>query len=244
MKKEAFTLAEVLITLAIIGVIASMTIPSLIGSTNNAEIVAKVKKYQSVFSQAVLKAEVDNNCIGDLSACGAFSAAGEVPTAPWNFLKPYLNITKDCGTATGCFNPGVSYKWLNYAISGTSYVSDNEPKFAHAILADGSFIFLYKSPNANCANNASISTITTGPMYNSMCGSFDVDVNGAKGPNQQGRDVFSYVITKSGVYPAGMDGTIFAGCNPASNDTTASDNGAAGIGYCTAKVLQDGAVNY
>ena len=48
----AFTLAEVLITLVIIGVIAAITVPSLINKTNNQETVSRLKKAYSTMSQA------------------------------------------------------------------------------------------------------------------------------------------------------------------------------------------------
>lgn len=44
MTKQAFTLAEVLITLGIIGVVASMTLPALIQTNKNAEVESKLKK--------------------------------------------------------------------------------------------------------------------------------------------------------------------------------------------------------
>ena len=43
--KKAFTLAEVLITLGIIGVVAAMTMPSLIQNYKERETVSKVKKF-------------------------------------------------------------------------------------------------------------------------------------------------------------------------------------------------------
>ena len=43
-KQNAFTLAEVLITLGIIGVVAAMTIPTLMQNINAKDVVAKVKK--------------------------------------------------------------------------------------------------------------------------------------------------------------------------------------------------------
>ncbi|MDD3237319.1 MAG: prepilin-type N-terminal cleavage/methylation domain-containing protein [Candidatus Gastranaerophilales bacterium] len=52
MKKKAFTLAEVLITLVIIGVIAAITIPSLLNKTNQQEYRVGAKKAYSVLSQA------------------------------------------------------------------------------------------------------------------------------------------------------------------------------------------------
>ena len=59
-KKAAFTLAEVLITLGIIGVVAAMTIPVLIGNYRKNATVAKLQKFYSVMNQAIKLAEVDN----------------------------------------------------------------------------------------------------------------------------------------------------------------------------------------
>ena len=47
---RGFTLAEVLITLVIIGVIASMTIPTLMNKTNKQEYVSRLKKAYSTLS--------------------------------------------------------------------------------------------------------------------------------------------------------------------------------------------------
>lgn len=52
-KKSGFTLAEVLVTLMIIGVIAAMTIPSLMQSTAQQEFRAAFKKAVSMINQAV-----------------------------------------------------------------------------------------------------------------------------------------------------------------------------------------------
>ena len=60
MTKQAFTLAEVLITLGIIGIVAAMTLPTLIQANKNAEVEAKLKKVYSVMNQAILRAEIDN----------------------------------------------------------------------------------------------------------------------------------------------------------------------------------------
>ena len=58
--KKSFTLAEVLITLGIIGVVAAMTLPSLIGNYKKRETVTILKKAYSEISQALKMAEVDN----------------------------------------------------------------------------------------------------------------------------------------------------------------------------------------
>ncbi len=63
-KRAAFTLAEVLITLGIIGVVAAMTMPALIGSYRRSVTETKLQKFYSVMNQAIKLAEVDN---GELS---------------------------------------------------------------------------------------------------------------------------------------------------------------------------------
>ena len=52
--RGGFTLAEVLITLGIIGVVAAMTMPTLLNSTNGAQYRTAYKKALSVLSQAVV----------------------------------------------------------------------------------------------------------------------------------------------------------------------------------------------
>ena len=54
MNKNGFTLAEVLITLGIIGVVASMTLPVLIQNNKNKEVESRLKKVYSVMNQAIL----------------------------------------------------------------------------------------------------------------------------------------------------------------------------------------------
>ena len=55
----AFTLAEVLITLGIIGIVAAMTLPALIQKNNNQVVEARLKKFYSVMNQAIIQAEAD-----------------------------------------------------------------------------------------------------------------------------------------------------------------------------------------
>ena len=52
MKKNGFTLAEVLITLAIIGVVATITLPSLIANTNEQQFITAFKKTVNTLTEA------------------------------------------------------------------------------------------------------------------------------------------------------------------------------------------------
>lgn len=60
LKKRAFTLAEVLITLGIIGVVAALTMPTLIANYQKKATVTKLKKFYSLMNQAIQRSEAEN----------------------------------------------------------------------------------------------------------------------------------------------------------------------------------------
>ncbi len=59
-RKYAFTLAEVLITLAIIGIVAVLTVPTLVNNYKKKEISVHLKRFYSVMQQAIQLSEIDN----------------------------------------------------------------------------------------------------------------------------------------------------------------------------------------
>ncbi len=86
--KQGFTLAEVLITLGIIGVVVAMTIPTLIQKHNNHVVETKLKKVYSVMNQALNMSELEN---GDKT-----DWVNELRTLEGmqKYLLPYLKTTK------------------------------------------------------------------------------------------------------------------------------------------------------
>ena len=78
-KRQGFTLAEVLITLGIIGVVAAMTIPTLISNTNGAKFRSQFKKTLSTLNQAGLmsQAQYDFDYAGTTQKCGEAGATKE-----------------------------------------------------------------------------------------------------------------------------------------------------------------------
>jgi len=234
---KGFTLAEVLITLLIIGVISSLVIPALISQTNNAEIATKVIKYQSVLQQAVMNYKTQNtySSLTDSPLSSDFDNVNG-----WNSFKTQLNLVKDCGTAIGfdCF-ANVTYKRLNGTDEGNY---NNYAIVGRGILQDGSSIG-YEA-KSYCSTNRSINN--SGPLYNSNCAFVYIDVNGFKPPNKVGRDVFGWYIMRNGmVYSMGSLDDTYSGCDPSSSDIAAGTDGAPGSGLgCTAKVLQEGKISY
>lgn len=93
MQKRAFTLAEVLVTLGIIGVIAAMTMPALTGKYRANVTMTKLQKFLSTMQQAQLRSIIDN---GEVDSWDWVPAGGEsnneIVLAWFNkYWAPYLN---------------------------------------------------------------------------------------------------------------------------------------------------------
>lgn len=113
-KKFGFTLAEVLITLGIIGVVAAMTIPTLINTTNQAEFKTGIKKAVSVLNQAVTM----NVAIDSVDFSGLLGGNTANSATVYNMINSRMNVVSTGNNATigGAFNNGA----LNY----TMYFND------------------------------------------------------------------------------------------------------------------------
>ena len=112
-RKAAFTLAEVLITLGIIGVVAAMTLPALIQKNNNKVVETRLKKFYSTMNQAIMMAEVD---YGDKKIWYEDVAGAEIDkdgnivpgsskSEKWfrKYLAPYLQTTKIETVSSGSY---------------------------------------------------------------------------------------------------------------------------------------------
>lgn len=94
--KKGFTLAEVLITLGIIGIVTALTIPTLISKYRANITMQKIKKFYSAMAQAQLRAVED---YGEVSTWDFVASGGESNNEivlNWfnKYFKPYLNSTE------------------------------------------------------------------------------------------------------------------------------------------------------
>lgn len=179
LKKAAFTLAEVLITLGIIGVVAAMTMPSLIQNYQEKATVTKLKKCYSLVSQAYV------SILNDEGGSDTLQAGDDLEMME-KFGK-YLKYQKTCGRNKGCF-PNVTYK----SVTGNGYSKweDDTTDRSRAILTDGTLIMFNKSAMREGEGNYLYAQIY-------------VDINGFKGPNQLGRDFFYFYINPEKIVPGG-----------------------------------------
>ncbi|MDD3150374.1 MAG: prepilin-type N-terminal cleavage/methylation domain-containing protein [Candidatus Gastranaerophilales bacterium] len=197
--KKGFTLAETLIVIAIIGIIASIVTPMLFGTTSDAELKAKWKKQYSDLSQATMMIVADNG--GSLIGAFPGDVAGSEDLK--NTFASKLNIIKDCSgtsstggnvsggsSAGGCWHSGTN-SW--YYLNGTGRASTSRPGL---ILNNGSLMIFYIL-KSNCSSSAGDYT---------RCGYIYMDVNGFKKPNTIGKDIFAVSITSNTLIPYGAKG--------------------------------------
>ncbi len=190
---KGFTLAEVLVTLGIIGVVAALTLPSLIQNYQEKANVTKLKKAYSILSQAMASAVNENGPadVWDIYSFEKNKDNGDTEMyyryTPVNIIKQ-LNVTKDCGfKSEGCFVS--EYSRLN---GGTDRDFENDNNgYYKLILADGmSIAFEGYEPEMCEENNA--------------CGEIWVDINGHKRPNVIGKDMFLFSYTKDKIVMYGL----------------------------------------
>ena len=92
LKTPAFTLAEVLITLGIIGIVAAMTLPTLIMNHRKQVTVNKVKKFYTVMSQATNSAIAEYGSMEDWQGFTTTRNGEEMQNWFDTYLKPYLKV--------------------------------------------------------------------------------------------------------------------------------------------------------
>lgn len=197
-RKAAFTLAEVLITLGIIGVVAAMTMPTLLQKHQEQTTVAKVKKFYSLINQALLLAIKDNGYVDEWNFI-EFNENGGLRSSEFvQYLKPYLKISKDCAENTGCLKYSENIKLLNGNVHSVNY--ETNPYFYKMILADGTYIYLRRD---NISQNKPCTGTDFG--YTNVCGGVWIDINGGNQPNTIGKDIFTFVILKNRIMPDKTD---------------------------------------
>ncbi|MBR1681672.1 type II secretion system protein, partial [bacterium] len=167
--KSAFTLAETLIVMGIIGVVAALTLPNLNSSTGDKEKIAKVKKVYSNLNDAIGRAQgvygpIDEWFQKDTTATAQATRFG-------SRIAEFLKVSKDCGVTinSSCFSTG-DYNTLKSKNGISNFNALNT--YYKVILADGTSLAMHPEVS-----------------YNQIVFKFDID-GPNKGPNTAGKDLF------------------------------------------------------
>lgn len=189
-EKTGFTLAEVLITLGIIGVVAALTIPTLIVDYQQHETVTKLQRAISVINQAY-KLSFDD--VGEPSS--AFEIGNEEYFK--TYWQPYIKVLTYCTSYSFCGyennSPFTNVLGKNISVA----VSDLKSRTSFLTM-DGFLYIIY------VGNYPTID----GKVVFSSFPRVLVDINGGRKPNREGKDVFWLERTEKnggGVQPLGYD---------------------------------------
>src|SRR5574344_1476895 len=132
LKKTAFTLAEVLMVLSIIGVVAAITIPNIVANYQKSETLSILKNTYSILMTAVNTAIEDEGSINSWDI--TFGDAEKSQDFTNKYILPYLKISKNCEmqNTSDCF-------WSHSSLDG-SKTKYNFYNFSKFFLANGVFI--------------------------------------------------------------------------------------------------------
>lgn len=245
MFKKAFTLAEILITLGIVGIVSALTIPTLIQNYKKQVLVNQLKKAMSEISQGLqlMMAEDEVTSLTQINGAVSYCSSQNRFETDWHCIplgKRFLSSFKGSRYVTNIQDiPNYKWKYLNeekYEVPGI--VS------AH-ILADGAMILWGEHWLGD-----TLMTEEGHPLNREDIGYvmlMTIDVNGFKGPNQWGRDLFYFMASPEGnLIPAGSEdfrnrrGNVYlwnwstlGSCDPKNNKNS---NGTG----CAARIIEKG----
>lgn len=220
---KGFTLAEVLITLGIIGVVAALTIPTVISSVQHKELEVGLKNAYSTLSEALKMYEQENGFPVTPAKLGVLELKP--------ILMKYIKIVKDCGMG--------AVDGEKACIPHKDYVSDpdnykdiyitynGQNTLNYSFYDDGQFIM----------NNGMLILINN-PGGATQALTISVDVNGYnKKPNRLGQDLFMFQITNNGILlPMGAKGTTYSDISQYCSKTSIDKGNGMG---CTEKALYE-----
>lgn len=179
-KNKAFTLAEILISMMVIGVISLLTIPGMMSNSQNKRVYTSLAKAQMTVANATGAAEAQYGPI-------RFWDWSEI--IPKHYIKS-MNAVKWCNGPERCFpeeflKTTAATHWAKEGSTWKTFITPDGMYWA-----------------AIGKNDCSFSE--GDPLYiKNGCAFFEVDINGLEKPNKHGVDLFGFVVTPEGTFPFG-----------------------------------------
>lgn len=221
-KQNGFTLAEVLITLGIIGIVAALTMPTLVQSANNAKIGPELASAMSTLGNGVDMYLQENNAT---SVGIAMTKAGAADTNIGTLLEQLAGTHIKASATTA---PAAAMKWSDNKTKAFDKLATSNK----ALLLGNKSILAAEDPGCALSSTQDCGVILFTTGY------------GKKEKILAGRDAFKFIIKNNGeVLPYGSPGS------GTTADSQCSDTGMKGYTSdgttCAGKIAEDGwTVNY
>ena len=200
-RKNGFTLAEVLITLGVIGVVAALTLPSVISNYKEREYIAKLKKSYSIISQAFTAAIADYGTVDNW--CERPLNRDQCARNLRDTIAKYLVVGEKCSGGVTMHKKCMQLYYKSDLGDKTILTNDS----AHSLITtDGIGYEIIAVAGDGYDNNwckTTVNDLTIGGFYYN-CGYLYVDITGPNKPNIIGKDVFVFKIFQDGLRPGGI----------------------------------------
>lgn len=182
-----FTLAEVLITLGIIGVVAAITMPALVANYQKHVTVNRLKETYAKITQVINLAQSDvgqdpeGSILNNLLE-GADGSTIEDSTEFFvdNYIVPYMKTSKISKFKSPSSLGFPLYKDLAGKLDSDAYTFYGSNRYVIVELANGVIMYIHNGATGVYAENSSQMSII-----------IFVDINGLKNPNVTGKDLFA-----------------------------------------------------
>lgn len=194
--RKGFTLAEVLITLGIIGVVAAMTLPTVINKINNKQNITAMKKAYSELSQ--IQQTLDYEYGGSFPiACNNFD-----DDCLRNLFVEKMKVIKKCKSSAPNECQAKSYYADGSELKNTTNINQGWPM----LVTESGYSVKFRFHIANCDSFSPNFKNADGSLRElKTCGWMQVDTNGKKKPNTAGKDIFFIHIFKNKLIPIDMN---------------------------------------
>lgn len=232
LRKAGFTLSEVLITLAIIGIIAVLTVPNLITNYQKKQTIAKLKKAYAVLNQVVLLSYAENGSSDNFLTPNLVVSEEKVREFFNIYWLPYFKIIKLYETDELPYSVRYPLKALNGSNYNLGFYTNYVHGRVYFLTSDNIGYFIdFMDWDYNYDDNGNI--VSAIPKYSSKQAIY-LDINGISEPNTIGKDIFIFFLdsSKNIIKPDGADAVDTA------LESNCSKNG---LGtFCAEKIIRNG----
>ena len=192
--------------------IAAITVPNIIQSSQNKEFHSKLKKNMAVLDEALRLAQIEEGMTGDNTAIFTPSDSDDRSYESAVRLSKYVNTLKLCKkrSDSGCRDIYYNIDYSMKEHGNGVYNPTGSPKL---VLSDGSIYTInqyedcegqraacQKDQYGNCMKDENGNNIIAGVWNKKVCAYLYIDVNGTQGPNKLGRDNFLININRDKIF--------------------------------------------